>query len=323
MRYELSQDTPGVNLVNGNLTQDLRLRTANLHIVVKNFNGTPASGVNVVGSSLSNFTNTLYAGDPGENPTGSLVSRGITGVDGRSYLTSIIGATYGASPPAEDYRSICAIVEGSKICLPSSVTVNGDLTIVLRQSPTNLSADTPTKQPHLTWTAVNGATSYDIYRDSTKVGASTTAYFNDATVTQGTHAYYVKAVNGTGESGESNTIAVTVDKTGPVIMITAPTTNSLASGVVAVSGTVSDNLSGIQNNQVVVHLRAVKSNGKLDGFLNTLIASVNNDGTWSTTFDSSVYPNGNYGITVLANDAVGNSQTGVGGVSLKPFTISN
>lgn len=323
LQYEFSQDTPGVNLVNGNLTQDLRLQTAKLRVIVKNFNGTPASGVNVISSSLSNFTNTLYIGDPGERPTGSLVSRGVTDADGGSNLTSIIGATYDASPPADDYRSVCATVRDGKTCLPASVTVNGDLTVVLRQSPPKLSADTPTKQPHLTWTAVNGATSYDVYRDGNKIGTSTATDFNDTTVAQGMHTYYVKAVNSAGESDASNTVAVTVDKTGPVITITAPTANSVASGIVTVSGTASDNLSGIQNNQVVVHLRAVKSNGKLDGFLNTLNAVVNSDGTWSATFDSAAYPSGSYGITVLADDTVGNSQTGVGGVSLKPFTISN
>jgi hypothetical protein len=72
----------------------------------------------------------------------------------------------------------------------------------------------------------------------------------------------------------------------------------------------------------VVHLRKVKSNGKLNGFLNNLYAPVI-DGVWSVTFDSTAFMNGDYGVTVLANDVVGNSQTASGGASLKPFTIAN
>jgi hypothetical protein len=146
----------------------------------------------------------------------------------------------------------------------------------------------------------------------------------DSSATQGVHTYYVTAVNSGSESAPSNTVSVTYDTTGPAIHISTPAVNSYASGTVTVSGTITDNLSGIQNNQLVVHLRPVKSDtGSLGGFLNTLYAPVDANGNWSVTFDSTAFPDGQYGVTVLANDNAGNSQTASGGASLKPFTIDN
>ncbi len=114
----------------------------------------------------------------------------------------------------------------------------------------------------------------------------------------------------------------TVDNTKPILKITAPAMNSAQKGTITVSGTATDNLSGVAGQTVTLHLRKVKTNGSLDGFLNTFTATVHPDGTWSTTLDVSTL-NGQYGITGFVNDVAGNSQSASGGASIKPFTIDN
>lgn len=84
-------------------------------------------------------------------------------------------------------------------------------------APTNLSATTGNAQVTLTWTAVTGATSYNVKRATTAGGPYTTiassvstATYTDTTVTNGTTYYYVvTAVDTGGESGNSNEASAT------------------------------------------------------------------------------------------------------------------
>jgi PKD repeat protein len=75
----------------------------------------------------------------------------------------------------------------------------------------------------LTWTAANGAASYNVYRNTVKVGSTTTAPYSD-TVINGTYSYYVTAVNSSGqESAPSTTVTVVVSDstfTAPAISTT-------------------------------------------------------------------------------------------------------
>ena len=107
------------------------------------------------------------------------------------------------------------------------------------------------------------------------------------------------------------------DDVAPAVGITSPAVNSVQRGSITVTGTAVDAGSGID--EVTVHLRKVKDNGKLDGFLTAIPAPVIN-GMWSTTIAASQFPDGLYGITVLGTDGVGNSVT-AGGAHLKPFRI--
>ncbi len=80
-------------------------------------------------------------------------------------------------------------------------------------APAGLSATAANGAVSLAWTAVSGATSYNVYRATasgalgtkTKIGAATATAYLDSTATNGTTYYYqVTAANGGGESGGSN-----------------------------------------------------------------------------------------------------------------------
>ncbi|MER6734983.1 extracellular catalytic domain type 1 short-chain-length polyhydroxyalkanoate depolymerase [Streptomyces puniciscabiei] len=81
---------------------------------------------------------------------------------------------------------------------PSGVTVTGT---------TDTSAS-------LSWNAVSGAASYDVYRDGTKVGSATGTSYTDTGLSAGTsYRYTVAAVDSTGAVGASSS-AVTATTTG-------------------------------------------------------------------------------------------------------------
>ena len=84
-------------------------------------------------------------------------------------------------------------------------------------APTGLTATAGNAQVSLSWTASNGATSYNVYRSTTSggpytqiaTGVTTTSY-TDTSVVNGTMYYYVvTAVNANGESGDSNQASAT------------------------------------------------------------------------------------------------------------------
>jgi len=77
-------------------------------------------------------------------------------------------------------------------------------------APTGLTAQSPTAAPALSWDAAADTTSYNIYRDGTLIGSSSTTAFTDTTATVGTYDYYVTAVNAYGQSEPSSTVTVVV-----------------------------------------------------------------------------------------------------------------
>lgn len=83
-------------------------------------------------------------------------------------------------------------------------------------APTNLAAGISASQIYLSWSAVSGATSYDIYRSSnggstyTQIGTATGAAYTDSSISQGiTYYYEVSAVNSYGQGQKSTPLAVT------------------------------------------------------------------------------------------------------------------
>ena len=107
-----------------------------------------------------------------------------------------------------------------------SFTVNGTIPI----APAGLTATAGNASVSLTWTAVTGAASYNVYRGTSSGGESTTpiatgiatAAYTDTTVTNGTTYYYkVAAVNGGGTSGLSSETSATPSATVARVAVTA------------------------------------------------------------------------------------------------------
>jgi M6 family metalloprotease-like protein len=88
-------------------------------------------------------------------------------------------------------------------------------------APTGLSATgVSASQINLTWTASSGfPASYDVYRNGTKIGSSTSTNYSDTGLSAGSYNYYVIAKNSIGSSSPSATVSgttQTVSLTGTV-----------------------------------------------------------------------------------------------------------
>lgn len=88
--YEFSQNSPGIDLTSGNVTQDLQLKTAVVQVSVKYADGSAASGIPVLGNAVTGST-TLYPGDPGMTSGGALTGT-IAGCGAGGLGGAIIGA---------------------------------------------------------------------------------------------------------------------------------------------------------------------------------------------------------------------------------------
>jgi len=96
-------------------------------------------------------------------------------------------------------------------------------------APTGLTPTAGNNQVALSWTQVNGATGYDVYRGTTSGGETLLAAgtnihsntFTDSTAVNGTqYFYYVTALNGSLQSGKSNEVSATpqVPQTGSLVL---------------------------------------------------------------------------------------------------------
>lgn len=140
-------------------------------------------------------------------------------------------------------------------------------------------------------------------------------------LSDGTHVFVAVFEDAAKNKTVLNSNTFVVDRTAPEVTISSPSKGSFVKGMTTVTGTATDTTSGI--NQVTVHLRKVKDNGKFDSFLTTTAVPVV-DGVWSTEIDTTAFTDGEYGVTVIASDRAGNqASAGAGGVHLKSITIDN
>ncbi|SHK78899.1 fibronectin type III domain-containing protein [Desulforamulus aeronauticus] len=107
-------------------------------------------------------------------------------------------------------------VEAGRIML-DAIDIDSTGSLIDYYQPTNLTATAGNAQVNLSWTAVAGATGYNVKRATTAGGPYTTiatsvteAVYTDSTVTNGTTYYYVvTAVSNDGESDPSNEVSAT------------------------------------------------------------------------------------------------------------------
>ncbi|MBB4914753.1 carbohydrate binding domain-containing protein [Streptosporangium saharense] len=86
--------------------------------------------------------------------------------------------------------------------------------------PTNVTGTSTPSTATLKWAASEGATSYNVYRDGTKVGSATTTTYTDIGAPAGSHVYQVTAVNAVGESARSESVTLVVGNDTPQVPAT-------------------------------------------------------------------------------------------------------
>lgn len=96
-------------------------------------------------------------------------------------------------------------------------------------APTGLAATVGDTRVALSWNGVDGATSYQVYRNGTQITTRTSTTYTDTNVSNGnTYTYTVRAVSGSSVSADSNAVQAT-----PVAPVTNPPTtptNLVATG---------------------------------------------------------------------------------------------
>ncbi|CAN5243351.1 hypothetical protein BH09ACT3_BH09ACT3_04930 [soil metagenome] len=164
---------------------------------------------------------------------------------------------------------------------------------------------------------------------ATSLGSSnysnTISYVLPATLADGT--YYIRAA-ATDETGNTGVVEVPiiVDGTAPVITVDSHAPNAVLHGTETISGTATDNLSGISSVRFL--LRGVKLNGALQNTILKVTAPVVG-GRWSVSLDTAAHRDlgligidKGYGFTVAGSDAAGN-EAGVNRAIVKPVTFDN
>ncbi|OPH61731.1 hypothetical protein BC351_00375 [Paenibacillus ferrarius] len=150
--------------------------------------------------------------------------------DGTSSLTYTINGNTIAVSSGEvvenRFDSFTAITIATTVAFRCYVK-GAPVAVTIPLVPTGLTATAGNGQVTLNWTAVSGATSYNVYRGGTKVSNPATNTITDNGLINGTaYSYTVSAVNSAGESAQSSAINST-----PLLAIPATPT-----GLTVVSG---------------------------------------------------------------------------------------
>ena len=150
----------------------------------------------VAGATSYNIYRSTTAGEQGSRVGTSSTTSYVdtTAVNGTTYLYLVTAVNAGG--------------ESSPSSQSAGVTPTAPVT--LPAAPSGVTATRNAEQVTVTWTAVTGATSYNVYRSTTQgaqgtlIGSSATASFVDTTVVDGASYYYqVTAVNSVGEGAAS------------------------------------------------------------------------------------------------------------------------
>ncbi|HSW81518.1 MAG TPA: hypothetical protein VLG40_03915, partial [Candidatus Saccharimonas sp.] len=188
--------------------------------------------------------------------------------------------------------------DGSELAYESAQIYVAKIQQVKPAAPTGLTVTTPTNNPALSWNAVDGATSYNVYRGGTKVGTVTGTTFNDTGATDGTYSYTVTAVSAGLESDQSSPVTIVVDKTPPTV--SKPTMSNrliIVSGNATVSANAADNLSGVAAGEYYIDTDPGKGNATAMTYANGKITA--------TAHITALSP-GPHTLYMRAKDAAGN-----------------
>jgi len=139
---------------------------------------------------------------------------GATGYDvyrGGAKIASVAVTTYNDTGLTNSTTySYYVVATGTAPSSAPSTTVTATPAAAKPGAPTGLSGTAGDRTASLTWTAVSGASSYNIYRNSAKIGTSATPSYNDTSLTNGaTYTYYVTAIKSGVESAASSTVSLT------------------------------------------------------------------------------------------------------------------
>jgi PKD domain/Carboxypeptidase regulatory-like domain len=205
-----------VDLTNSDVSQDFTLHTVKLSVITKDASGNLVPAGLYISSVVGNTTVSANGADYPATVSGSpaVDINADTSTTGITVITLPQGVSIGSS------RLGAYFADGAAVWNSSQIDISGDMSILLQEvpipsAPTNLSTSAPTQNPALTWTASPGADSYNVYRDGTIYAFSSTASYTDTNAPEGTHTYYVTAVNAGGESGHSNSVSLYVNHTSP------------------------------------------------------------------------------------------------------------
>lgn len=168
-----------------------------------------------------------------------------------------------------------------------------------------LTASSPAQNPYLSWNAVPGADSYNIYRNSSLIDSITTSNvtsYTDFNAPEGTSTYHVTAVNTAGESSPSNSVNVLVDRTAPTLGTPTWSTNPLLVNTTDSTLTIpaTDSGSGVVGGEYYI--------GGTDPGVGNATPMTYSSGNLTASLGSSL-PAGVYTISYRAEDAVGNWST--------------
>ena len=118
-------------------------------------------------------------------------------------IAEVTGTTYmdnNVAVGSHEYYIIAADDTGTR----SSMHAGGKKTVVVTAPE---APSTPQFKVQIAWGEVNGAASYNVYRDGVLIGNTSNLNFSDIETISATHSYYVKALNGHGDEGVASQTA--------------------------------------------------------------------------------------------------------------------
>ncbi|BCJ98618.1 glycoside hydrolase family 9 protein [Anaerocolumna chitinilytica] len=121
-----------------------------------------------------------------------------------------------------DYATNEVTISGNVAGMAMVAFMGGSYTQSVPAVPTGLTAvATGTSQINVTWSAVSGATGYDLEVDGTTINNVTSPYVHSGLALGSTHSYKVRAVNSTGTSVWSTAVSATTASASSVDYIAA------------------------------------------------------------------------------------------------------